>query len=124
PLLRRWFIPTPLRKIGIGLFLTALAFVIPSLVQESIDNGAAPHFMWQVLAYIVMTAAEVMVSITGLEFSYTQAPKKMKSLLMGVFFLSITAGNVLTALVNNYIAGQKLAGTLVLQGANYFWFFT
>ena len=80
--------------------------------------------MWQVLGYVVMTAAEVMVSITGLEFSYTQAPRKMKSLLMGLFFLSITAGNFLTAVVNNYIANQKEAGRMVLQGASYFWFFT
>jgi POT family proton-dependent oligopeptide transporter len=124
PLLSRWFTPTPLRKIGIGLFLTALAFVIPSLVQESIDGGGAPHFMWQVLAYVVITAAEIMVSITGLEFSYTQAPKKMKSLIMGLFFLSITAGNLLTALVNDYISRQKEAGHRVLDGASYFWFFT
>jgi POT family proton-dependent oligopeptide transporter len=124
PLLGRFFAVTPLRKIGIGLFLTALAFVIPSLIQENIDAGESPHFMWQVLAYVVITAAEIMVSITGLEFSYTQAPKKMKSLVMGLFFLSITAGNLLTATVNNYIAEQKRAGNLVLQGANYFWFFT
>jgi proton-dependent oligopeptide transporter, POT family len=124
PLLGRWFTVTPLRKIGIGLFLTAIAFVIPSLIQESIDGGGAPHVMWQILAYIVMTAAEVMVSITGLEFSYTQAPRKMKSLLMGVFFLSVTAGNLLTAKVNDYIVDQKQDGNLVLQGADYFWFFT
>ncbi|MEX0611285.1 MAG: POT family MFS transporter [Pirellulales bacterium] len=124
PLFGRWFVVTPLRRIGIGLFLTAAAFVIPSLVQESIDAGGAPHFMWQVLAYVVMTAAEVMVSITALEFSYTQAPRKMKSLLMGVFFLSITAGNLLTAAVNGYIVDQKQLGNVVLEGADYFWFFT
>ena len=40
---------------------------------------------WQVFAYIIMTAAEVLVSITALEFSYTQAPKAMKSFIMGLF---------------------------------------
>lgn len=124
PLLGRLFAVTPIRKIGIGLFLTALSFVIPSLVQERIDAGMAPHFMWQVLAYIVLTASEVLVSITALEFSYTQAPRKMKSLIMGVFLLSITAGNLLTTFVNKYITEQKQAGHPILQGANYFWFFT
>jgi POT family proton-dependent oligopeptide transporter len=124
PLLGKLFEVTALRKIGIGLFLTALSYVVPSLMQESIDAGGKPHFMWQVLAYALMTAAEVMVSITALEFSYTQAPKKMKSLVMGVFFLSITAGNLLTGGVNKYISTQRTAGNNVLQGADYFWFFT
>lgn len=124
PFMGRWFEVTPLRKIGIGLFLTALSFVIPSLVQESIDAGGSPHIAWQVLAYMLMTAAEVMVSITGLEFSYTQAPRKMKSFVMGVFLLSITLGNLFTAFVNGFIANQKEAGYTYLDGANYFWFFT
>jgi proton-dependent oligopeptide transporter, POT family len=94
------------------------------LMQESNDAGGKPHFMWQVFAYVLMTSAEVLVSITALEFSYTQAPRKMKSLVMGVFFLSITAGNLLTSGVNKYISTQKDAGNLVLQGADYFWFFT
>jgi POT family proton-dependent oligopeptide transporter len=124
PLLGRWFAVTPLRKIGIGLFLTAASFTIPSLIQVSIDAGGAPHIGWQVLAYMLMTAAEVMVSITALEFSYTQAPRKMKSLIMGVYLLSVTLGNLLTAQVNSFIADQRAAGNTYLDGANYFWFFT
>ncbi|HEX9595968.1 MAG TPA: MFS transporter, partial [Anaerolineales bacterium] len=124
PRLGRWFEVSPLRKIGIGLFITVLSFVIPSLVQESIDAGGTPHIGWQILAYILMTAAEVMVSITVLEFSYTQAPKKMKSLIMGVYLLSITAGNLFTAQVNGFIANQREAGNTYLEGADYFWFFT
>jgi proton-dependent oligopeptide transporter, POT family len=124
PFLGRFFEVTPLRKIGIGLFITAIAFTIPSFVQRSIDAGGAPHIGWQVLAYALMTAAEVLVSITGLEFSYTQAPRKMKSLVMGVFLLSITGGNLLTASINGVIAAQKAEGHTFLEGANYYWFFT
>ncbi|UCG48453.1 MAG: hypothetical protein JSU94_01505, partial [Phycisphaerales bacterium] len=43
--------------------------------------GYKPSLGWQFFAYIILTAAEVMVSITALEFAYTQAPKKMKSLI-------------------------------------------
>ena len=46
-----------------------------------------------------MTQAEVMVSITGLEFAYTQAPKRMKSTLMGFWLLSVALGNKLAAVV-------------------------
>lgn len=124
PLLGRWFEVTPLRRIGIGLFLAALSFVIPSLVQVRIDSGHPPHFGWQILAYVLMTAAEVMVWVTGLEFSYTQAPKKMKSFVMGVALLPITAGNLFVSKINQYITDQKELGRVVLEGANYYWLFT
>jgi POT family proton-dependent oligopeptide transporter len=49
----------------------------------------------------------------------------MKSFVMGVFlFFSMALGNLFTARVNEYISVQKEAGNAVLQGANYFWFFT
>jgi len=83
--------------------------------------GFKPSVGWLFLAYIILTAAEVMVSITCLEFSYTQAPKKMKSFIMAVFLLSISLGNAFTALVNEFI--QNSDGTSKLAGPSYFWFF-
>ena len=81
-----------------------------------------PSIAWQLLAYIVLTAAEVLVSVTCLEFSYTQAPKKMKSFIMSLYLLSVSAGNVLTALVNRFT--QDAGGNSTLTGASYYWFFT
>jgi POT family proton-dependent oligopeptide transporter len=125
PLLGRFFAVTPLRSIAIGLFLTAASFAIIAMAQRRIDSGARPHITWQLVAYVVITAAEVMVSITALEFSYTQAPRKMKSFVMGVYLLvAIALGNFLTVRVNAYIDSQKKLGSLVLEGANYYWFFT
>jgi proton-dependent oligopeptide transporter, POT family len=124
PLLGRFFEVTPLRRIGIGLFMTAAAAAVPAIVQEQIDGGATPHMNWQVFAYIIMTAAEVLVSITALEFSYTQAPKTMKSFIMGLFLLSVTLGNIFVGWVNEQIEGLRQQGSTLLEGANYFWFFT
>ena len=94
---------SPLRKIGTGLVIMACAFVIVSLSQEAIDLGQTPHVAWQLLAYLILTAAEVMVSIVALEFFYTQAPKKMKSLMMAIFLASVSVGNAFTAIVNDWI---------------------
>lgn len=125
PVLGRWFEVTPLRKIGIGLFLTAASFAVIAVAQQRIDAEYQPHITWQLIAYVVLTAAEVMVYITALEFSYTQAPRKMKSLIMGVYLLVANAlGNFVTARVNGYIEQQKEAGLTILEGASYFWFFT
>ena len=94
---------TPLRKIGSGLFLMAISFVVVSLSQEAIDRGETPHVAWQILAYVILTSGEVMVSIVALEFFYTQAPKKMKSLMMAIFLTSVSVGNSFTAIVNHVI---------------------
>jgi POT family proton-dependent oligopeptide transporter len=49
----------------------------------------------------------------------------MKSFVMGVYLLvAIALGNFLTARVNAYIDAQKKLGSAVLEGANYYWFFT
>lgn len=121
PLWGRFFTVTPLRKVAIGLFLTAASFAIPALIEQRITAGEAPHVIWQILAYVLLTMAEVMVSITTLEFSYTQAPKRMKSFIMAVNLLSISLGNFVTAEVNRWI--QLPDGGTRLEGAAYYWFF-
>lgn len=123
PFLGRFFKVTPLRRIGIGLFLTVPAFVIPALLEARIVAGETPPIIWHIVAYVIITSAEVMVSITCLEFSYTQAPRAMKSFIMGLYLLSVTLGNVFAAQVNNFIGAQKEQGYTYLDGANYYWFF-
>ena len=122
PFMERFFRLTSLRKIAIGFLLAALAFSVSSLAQERIDAGLAPGIGWQLLAYLVLTCAEVMVSVTCLEYSYTQAPRTMKSFVMAFFMLSISLGNLFTSAVNFFI--QQADGSLLLEGAEYFWFFT
>ena len=65
--------------------------------------------------------AEVFVSITCLEFSYTQAPKKMKSFIMSAYLLSVSLGNIFVSLVNIFIQNED--GSSKLAGAEYYVFF-
>ena len=110
PWMNRVFLLTPLRKIGLGLLLIAASFGLTTVVQTWIDAGQRPSIGWQILAYVIITAAEIMVSIVGLEFAYTQAPRAMKSWVMALFWLSVWGGNQFTAQVNHFIgipsAGQ------------------
>jgi POT family proton-dependent oligopeptide transporter len=89
--------PTPLRRIGGGMFLAALAFVGCGWIQHRLDGGASLNLAWQILPYIVLEAGEVMVSATGLEFAFTQAPPTMKSTVMSFWLLTISTGNLLVA---------------------------
>ncbi len=122
PAIHRIFPLNELRKISIGMFVTVAAFAISTWIQMQIDTGMTPHIGWQLLAYVILTCAEVMVSITCLEFSYTQAPKTMKSFVMAFFMLSISAGNLFTSAVNFFIENPD--GSSKLAGADYFEFFT
>jgi POT family proton-dependent oligopeptide transporter len=127
---------TPLRRILVGFALATAAFAISATAQGLIDaestrlaaaglgpDGARwPSVVWQLAAYVVITAAEILVSITCLEFSYTQAPPQMKSLVMSLYLLSVSLGNLFTAAVNALTKGA--GGESILAGASYYWFFT
>ncbi len=94
---------TPLKKMTIGMLMASIAFVVVALIQEAIegvpDGGQKISVLWQVLPYFIMTQAEVMVSITGLEFAYTQAPTRMKSTIMGFWLLCVALGSKLVVIV-------------------------
>ncbi|HTX65376.1 MAG TPA: POT family MFS transporter [Opitutaceae bacterium] len=121
PALNRVFPLSPLRKIGLGLFCMVGAFAIVAWIQTRIDAGGHPTVLWQILAFLVLTAAEILVSVTHLEFAYTQAPREMKSLVMCTYLGAVALGNVFTAAVDFFI--QNPDGTVKLAGASYFWFF-
>jgi POT family proton-dependent oligopeptide transporter len=110
PWLNRIFPLSPLRKIGLGLLLMTASFGLTTLVQVWIDGGHRPSIGWQIAAYFIITASEIMVSIVGLEFAYTQAPKAMKSWIMALFWLSVWGGNQFTAQVNHFIAIPSAGG--------------
>jgi len=122
PAIDKIFPLTPLRKIGIGLFITALSFVVIVWIQGQIDAGLRPHINSQFLAYVVLTLGEAMVSITGLEFSYTQAPNTMKSSVMALWLLTVASGELFVGLVNKWILGAGAAHKL--SDYQYFTFFT
>ncbi|MDP7008990.1 MAG: POT family MFS transporter [Phycisphaerales bacterium] len=103
PIINKVWKLTPIRKISLGLFVMVVGFAMVGIVQGWVDQGQRPSIGWQVLAYAILTASEVMVSITGLEFAYTQAPKKMKSVIMALFLMSVSLGNLFTAAVNHFI---------------------
>jgi POT family proton-dependent oligopeptide transporter len=107
---------TPLRRITVGMLIAAASFALVALIQSWIDGeGAGKVWVgWQVIPYLVITVAEVMVSITGLEFAYTQAPKRMKSTIMGFWLLTVALGNVIVALT---------AGLAKLPLVDFFWLF-
>ena len=116
PLWSEFCAVTPLRKIAVGLFVTASSFIVIAWIESRIQGGHVVSVWWQILAYAILTCGEVLVSITGLEFSYKQAPLTMKSFIMALFYFSISIGNLFTAAVNHYMV-RPLAATSIEVGS-------
>ncbi|KAH8342849.1 hypothetical protein KR059_000884, partial [Drosophila kikkawai] len=57
------------------------------------------NILWLIPQYVIMTLGEVMFSVTGLEFSYAQAPPSMKSVLQACWLLTVAFGNVIVVII-------------------------
>jgi len=91
---------TALRRMGAGIALAGAAWIVAGTLQLWLDGGETVNIVWQMLPYALLTMGEVLVSATGLEFAYSQAPAPMKGTIMAFWNLSVTIGNLWVLLSN------------------------
>lgn len=109
PALRKMGIePTPLRRMTTGIAFSGLSWIVIGTIQVAMDGGTPMSMTWQVLPYALLTFAEVLVSATGLEFAYSQAPKSMKGVIMAFWFLAITVGSLWVLIVNKSVKNEAV----------------
>ena len=101
---------TMLRRMTAGMFIAVPAFLAAAMIQRWIEAGQKPHIAWQVIQYVIIAISETLVSVTALEFAYTQAPKSMKGTIMSLWFLTIGGGSFLTSLVTRNVAFDTRTG--------------
>nr|AAC47465.1 oligopeptide transporter 1 [Drosophila melanogaster] len=85
--------------------------------QHNVIEVVAPStvsILWQLPQIVVMTAAEVMFSVTGLEFSYSQSPPSMKSVLQACWLLSVAIGNMLVVVIAEFKFTSSQSGEFTL----------
>ncbi|KAM4795967.1 solute carrier family 15 member 1 [Rhinophrynus dorsalis] len=89
-------------KFGFGSSYTIIINeCTPGLVLDYIEDIKANtiHMALQIPQYFLITAGEVVFSVTGLEFSYSQAPSNMKSVLQAGWLLTVAVGNIIVLIV-------------------------
>ena len=117
PMLRRMGIDvTALRRMGFGIAFSGLAWIAAGLIQLSIDGGSPTSIAWQVLPYVLLTFGEVLVSATGLEFAYSQAPPSMKGSIMSFWLLSVTFGNLWVLITNAAVRNDAVISHIADSG--------
>ncbi|MBP9674964.1 MAG: MFS transporter [Bacteriovoracaceae bacterium] len=96
---RMGFNVTPLNKMKFGMFITSLSFAAVTIAQYMLDHGQAVSIGWQALGHSFLAVGEILISISGLEFAYTQAPRALKSMVMSLWFLTVVIGNMFTGII-------------------------
>lgn len=93
PLLKLIGLHKPLQKMAIGGILAGISFLFSMIVQFAIDRGEPVSILWQLPQYVTMALGEVMFSVIGLEFSFTHAPKSMKTIIAAMWLVSSLIDN-------------------------------
>ncbi|XP_049546778.1 peptide transporter family 1-like isoform X1 [Anopheles darlingi] len=84
---------------GVYAFIVSDTEDNPMITPIIVTDPNSVNMLWLIPQYVVMTLGEVMYSITGLEFSFTQAPESMKSVLQGCWQLTVAVGNLIVVIV-------------------------
>ena len=108
--------PTPIRRMTFGILFSAFAWIAAGAIQLALDDGNKLDIMWQLLPYALLTFGEVLVSATGLEFAYSQAPLAMKGVIMSFWNLTTTVGNLWVLLVNAGVRDKGVLATIKETG--------
>jgi len=108
--------PTALRRMTAGIALSALSWVAIGTIQVAMDGGTPVSMAWQILPYALLTMGEVLVSATGLEFAYSQAPRAMKGVIMAFWSLAVTVGSLWVLIVNASVKNDAVLGHIASTG--------
>ena len=94
-------------KIGLGMFVAALGYLImvfgslgqpsPAELQGTVSPDPVVP-MYLISTYLVLTFAELLLSPMGISFVTKVAPPKYKGLMMGLWFASTAIGNYLSSI--------------------------
>ena len=101
PCLAKWnILVKPLQRMTVGLYLAAVAFGVSGILELFIQSNpvGSLHMFCQIPQIFLITVAEILLSITGLEFAYKQAPSSMKSIIQAFWLLTVAGGNLLNVL--------------------------
>jgi POT family proton-dependent oligopeptide transporter len=108
--------PTPLRRMTAGIVFSSISWIVVGTMQVIMDGGEPMSMAWQILPYVLLTLAEVLVSATGLEFAYSQSPPPMKGVIMAFWLLSTTVGSLWVLIVNASVKNEAVLAYIGTSG--------
>ncbi len=98
---------TPI-KFALGMFFGAIAFYVMAMASNLAVGGNLVSPMWLVVVYVILTIGELMLSPIGLSMITKLAPKKLVSVVMGLWMASFAAGNYLAGMLESILHKYEL----------------
>jgi POT family proton-dependent oligopeptide transporter len=89
----------PTDKMLIGFVLTAVTMGIMSAAGYRAAELGRVSVLWEVVAYVLITVAEICISVVGLELAFSAAPATMKSFVTACWLLTVFFGNILNSFI-------------------------
>ena len=110
----------PLQKISVGAIICGVAFLVSGLLELQLQKTlpmtageanitrsvlqtpttlASIHIFWQLPQHFLMAVTRILFMTNIMEFTYSEAPTSMKSMVQAAFLLTRAAGNLLVILV-------------------------
>ena len=100
--------PSSPAKFAFGLVSVGLGFVVMVGAAQASANGVLVSPMWLVLTYLLHTIGELSLSPVGLSSMTKLAPDRVKGMMMGVWFLAASVGNLIAGGVLRFYADFTL----------------
>lgn len=116
--------PSSPTKQAIGLLLLSLGYLLIAIGVRGVEPGVKVSLLWLVGLYFIHTMGELSLSPIGLSMVNKLSPIRFASLLMGVWYLSMSTANKLAgALSSLYPEEGKVKSLLGIEIATLFDFF-
>ncbi|EJW04859.1 amino acid/peptide transporter (Peptide:H+ symporter) [Edhazardia aedis USNM 41457] len=120
-----------IKKMNCGLMLASISFFISAFVEMHLEMK--PCILWQVPQYIVLTAAEILLALTGMEFVYSESPERIKGLILSAWLITVAMGNFFVVIftsidifryfeIKNVDAWNYILYGMIGLAASYFFF--
>lgn len=99
PLLARLGLKSSLHKMALGGAMSVIAFVVAAIVEFRTEK-APTNILWMFPQYLILVSGEILVYTANLNFTYSEAPASMKSVMLGFSYLSVAGGCLIVILIS------------------------
>lgn len=122
-LAKRHLEPSSPLKFAFGLILLGMGFLVMYFAAKVAATGAATGELaapaWLVFTYLLHTFGELSLSPVGLSLVTKLSPQRLVGQMMGMWFLSVSLGNLLAGLISSTLSGNADAGGLEAMPSQY-----
>jgi hypothetical protein len=130
PLFDQWIYPflqircqisiAPLRLMSWGMLLTALAFTCSGFVDNAMEYHIVHyplqrqvHVMWQLPQITLLALGEIFLSVTGLEFAYSQSPLRLKAIVTAMYLSTTGIGDLFAGILYSTVFSNMKRATVM-----------